>query len=247
MKIKSLLILCVVLSIFSCKKKDTATKEEPTPTPPAATPTATAFSGIFSSGTNTNSVSGLVYTLTSANAYFSSKTVSTIDQTSSIRMSRVSLNNDSLTFSSVNQQYIATNTINLASESWVVAGANGIPSFTYINTNPHPSFDLVGGVPNTISKSAGVTFNFNNVSNISSNGFMTLTDGSGTTKGTFFTSIKSGNNSIIISPTILSAMITTTNALVNIYVSNSKVANISGKDFQFNHTASILKNISIIQ
>lgn len=240
----------IALSLFfvTCKKKDTTTDTPDTTPAPTATPKV--FYGILTTGNTSFNSGGIDISSFSSSASFSNKAVSYYQQASAIYAGRVLLNSDSLAYyssgggTSAGGQYIGSSTTTPASDVWDVAGGNGIPHFTYTNTAAYPSYEVVGSIPNTFAKSKGVTLTINNVSNIAQ-GSLLLSDGTTNVKGTFIANLKEGNNTITISSANMAAMATTTSAIVSIYADNSKVANFSGKDFQFVHQMSSLKTITI--
>lgn len=249
---KYTLVLTVFLfALASCKKDDTkpATPASNTPyTPPAdGSPSqASQFYGIFRMGEYTTATSTSTYVNIMGSAYFSNQPVSSMYSASSVKVAKVYLNSDSLTYSSTYKYYNLYSIANLASETWSVNGANGISSFTFANAGAvTPTCTGLNNVQDSISISTGFTVNVNNVSNFTT-GSIILFDGTGNANGYYATVLSAGNNAIVVSPANLASLTPgNANAKFAIVLSNDKAFIFGGKDFKFSREAQYTKDIKI--
>lgn len=239
--------LAFVLVFSSCKKENNA--PAPTNTNPINNSNS-LFYGVLTTGTSTNGVSGYTETTISqyANAYFSSSATQYMIPATAVQVGSVYLNNDTLSYmSSIGlYMYIPYTPLNFASATWSVNGANGIPSFTYANTNSYPSFDTAT-LPDTISKSLGFTVNVNNVSNNFTSATFVVSDGTGLLAGIYTASLQSGNNTVAVTSANLTNFSTSASMnVIEITLQKDIVVNISGKNFKFINQTQQTKEIVIV-
>ncbi|MBP7810100.1 MAG: hypothetical protein KA163_12460 [Bacteroidia bacterium] len=243
-----ILILILVGSLsFSCRKKE----KEATPTTPAfvsdspyTISTATVYSGIFTSSTNTTIITPTSSVINNGSiAFFSNTVVPSMDWGSSVTVSNISSNNNVLNYDPVNYYYVNSALVNLNNEVWQVQGSNGIPSFKYTSDNNAPDCTSFNSIPDSISLSAGFTININNVVNC----LPGASDISVGCLSQFLINkpLNNGNNVITYTPAELSALTPDNTGVAIILLEERKVVNIYGKDFQFVRVNRLVKSIKV--
>jgi hypothetical protein len=244
MKSKNIISLILFVAFIGCKKKDStpppASNNQPTPVP------TSVYYGLLTTGMYSTQVNGYLLAGKSARAYFSSQAVSAIYPLSSVKVSEVSLNGDSLTFNSPPGYYTSySSQINPASDTWSVTGMNGIPSFTCQNTVPFPGFSI-GNLPDTISKSAGLNVIISNLGNFT-RAELLVSDGLASSAVMYTVQLTAGNSTVNITPANLSKLNTSSNAVIAVTTENGQTQNFGGKDFRISREAQLDKRIVIIQ
>ena len=235
-----ILILVSILGLFSCKKK------EPEPALPAVAPTSNqnGYYGILSTGSYTNELYGVAMGDYQAKAYFSSEAVAAFNRPTSIRISNVMLNSDSLTYDVNRAEYWRDYSSAISSETWSITGNATIPSFTFVNTATSPSFTFGAVFPDSISKLAGFTVKVNNVTS-ATKGSVLVSDKTGALTGIFSASLNPGDNTITFTPANLTNLALTNYAYLTVWLENSQVTTVSGKKFGFTKEVQYLKMIKI--
>jgi len=227
--------LFIILLFTLCHKKDDKPATTSANSNTNNNPNTPCY-GFLTVSNYTTEAFGQSYSSAVSRAFFSSQASSYMNYSASVKVGDVSLNNNSLTYDSLYYGYSSYLDTIPVSEAWSVNGANGIPSFTYANSEVFPSCDAVT-LPDTIKKSAGFSVNISNVENITSGTFIVY-DGSGSLTGSFTTSLHSGNNSISITPANLGNLTTNlSNAMLIVELENATVVSFSGKSFKFIHEA----------
>jgi hypothetical protein len=248
MKNITLILILVSLVIFSCRKKEkeaTPATQTPIPDSPYSISTATLYSGIFISQTNTTVSSPTNITVTNGSlAFFSDSLVPYRNTVSSITVTNVSDNNNALTFDPIYVCYMTNILASLKNEVWQVDGTNGIPSFKYTNDSNTPDCSSFNNIPDSISISAGYTFSINNVVN-------SLSGASYISVGTVFQffidkPLNNGNNIITYTTADLGGLTPNSIGLASILLENRKVVTIYGTDFQFVRINRFSKAIKIL-
>ena len=154
----SLSILVFTLIISSCKKSDSPTSGGSSTTSNSTTtgngnPSGT-FNGILYYGYEVN---GSISVYVGAANFFNSP-VSFNPGTQTVAtatVNSVSLNSTQLPYSSSSNNYstFTTTSLRFPPAAWVVNGAGIIPSFSYTNTNPMPTFTGISSFPSSVSRS----------------------------------------------------------------------------------------------
>jgi hypothetical protein len=251
MKNQILLIIALGLLVFgACKKKDAspATPANTTTTgaPPAdGSPTnATSYYGIFTTVIN-NHLDQTPPTSTLAFVWFGSQPYQFAYSPVAVKVNQLRLNGDTMWYYNITNEYNSWYPVNLATETWSVNGANGIPSFSYNVSTTQPSCTNYTSLPDSISKSAGFTVTVNNITNTT---FATLDvfDGTGNLSGVYSPTLAAGNNTITVTPSNLSGFVTgNTAAQITIVLSNKKAYTFGGKAFAFDRETQYTKKLKI--
>ena len=247
----ALLFLLLIMGLLSCKKKNSTHtfSYSSTTSTGGGTTGATLYDGFLSTRNFTiMHIGGFLQPWPVAQAYFTSPPVLpgyAPTPTTSIKAGSVYMNGDSLTYNStlMYQYYPAGPSLSSTAQTWMVNGANGVPSFTYTNTNLEPTCSGFSGIPDSVSKSGGFSVTVNNVANLTG-GNVVLFDFS----TAFFPLIKpiqAGNNTVVFSPSEIASVGTGTNAGIAILITNEKAVTLSGKNFLFSRIAHYSKDIKI--
>lgn len=248
----TVLVTIMILVLVSCKKEEKQPANNNTNTGGGGgggtylvPSNATAFSGIFTTGNYVGStiVGTTTYTFNSimARAYFSSSPQSYINSGTAVTVNKVYLNGDSLSYSTSSQYYNSSGTVNIASETWSVNGANGIGTFSMTHNITTPSASGYLNFPDSISISTGFSVSINNVANAKVANLL-LSDGVG---GFHVKTLQTGNNSVTVTPSNLSSLSTSTVGYIALLLSNSKAYVFSNKDYEFNREYQYTKSIKI--
>ena len=225
-------LTCVLL--VSCKKEKTTTTST-TPTPsviqnsPYTVSNATVFSGVFSTGKNTHS---MTYNYSRSIAYFNITPSSTADSINIIPVAGVILNNEFLNIDTTYKTYLKEvfSPGIFGTETWQIQGANGIPSFNYTDTYI-PDCTNFNTIPDSFSISSGFTLALN-INNITTSG-MELMIGDNSGHYTIAKPLQNGNNVISFSPTELYNFVPTNIGDIIITLEHKHVLNFYSKDFLF--------------
>lgn len=237
---KNILLAITIITtlLTSCKKKE----ETSTPANATSTSDPNTFIGVFISGTYTNNISGTTNIGYGATARFYNQPSSNIYGANEINVNNLSVNNYTLTNNNMFVYALISppSNINLTSDTWSVTGASGIPSFSSTNNHSFPNCDDFNVIPDSVSKTAGYSFNISNVSNMT---WGVVSFGVGSSAMTYTLSL--GSNQINITPTQLAAMPIDTLGSINIQMQNAVTTTISGKNFRFIKEAQIIKRFKI--
>ena len=149
---------------FACKKSNSTYTPLPTNTH-STTPVDSGYYIFFDvSKSQTVNSGSLTNTFNSATASFSSVRTGYVNQSTAVKVNSLSLNGTILKFNSIS--YIdTTGTISLPPITWIANGANGIPSFTYTNSNTLATYTGYNSLPDTIFRNQNITINITGVAN----------------------------------------------------------------------------------
>jgi hypothetical protein len=242
--------LTLGLIFTSCKKDMNTTPNNTTnntSTPPAdgSLTNATQFYGIFTCGSYTSiQVGGSPYTYYGGAAYFTSSAQAFMNSTSSVKVNKVYLNADTLTYTPILSYYTDYNYPNMASATWSVNGANGIGTFSMTHSVASPSFVVASILPDSISLSTGFSATISNVSNFTGAYFKVFAS-INTTLGTTEKALIAGNNVITVTPADLASLPTSPNGVISINLENKQGIIYSSKAYSFSREAQYNKKIKI--
>src|ERR1700757_1509059 len=140
----------ILLVMISCKKSNITSNTSTNNTTSGyyAVLTTARFQSIYT-GT-------LSAPLNNCSAYFSNVPVTSTNSSTAVKVNNVSLNGTIFQYSS-NNYSDTTFSINFPPSTWVVNGANGIPTFTYTNNDPFPAFTGYALWPDTIYRNQNTT------------------------------------------------------------------------------------------
>lgn len=253
MKLKLvILVLLAGMIVMSCKKEEKAPTTTNTggggggggnnPTPSSAS----VFYGIFTTGNYSSIISNtaIPFVSSSARAYFSSQPTQYSNNTTAVTVVNVGLNGDTLNYNSSYKYYVTSSSINLATETWSVNGANGIGTFSINISTSNPTVGSLSNLPDSVSISSGFSVAINSVANAGKAYFIIL-DGSNTVNGSVTKILSAGNNNVNFSASDLIDLTPTSTGYLVVALANSKAYLISGKDYQFNREAQFTKHIKI--
>jgi hypothetical protein len=105
----------------------------------------------------------LTASFNSVGAYFSSTPATSTNPSTAVTVNQVSLNGTVLKYSTSSYSD-TTFSITYPPINWTVNGANGIPTFTFTNTNPMPAFTGYSSWPDTIYRNQNATVQMAGVS-----------------------------------------------------------------------------------
>lgn len=242
-------IIIAVFSIvlLSCKKDDEVEPIDPDTGCTNCLPSnATSFNGILKTGTYSITSLQNVTTITSrASAFFSSQPTNVTSAANSITVGAVYINSDTLNY--IGGPYYYTNLvpISLAAVTWSVTGANEIPSFTFKNLKENPSYSSIGGLPDTVRKSLGFSFIINDLAN-STGASVFLSDGL-STPNVITKQLYLGSDTVMFTPEDLTAVLTSTSAVITLFIENSFAVKVEEKDFKMSREKSYTKQVIIKQ
>lgn len=237
-------LLCAFL-VHGCKKKDPPPAPAPY-SPPAdgSISVATSFYGVFTTGVYATQVApGIIYQSINCRAWVGNQPSQEMNTNYSVKAGRITLNGDSLLYNSSSKYYQQNFSVpvNLDTEIWNVQGGNGISAFTHSNSVATPSFTGEENLPDSVSKSAGVTILINDVSSTSYAVIYLMDDASRAARF----QLKPGNNILTFSPQQLSFLKTTNNGEIYILLQNTMAYVYGSKDFQFQRENQFTKKLKI--
>lgn len=243
-------IASIVLLLFSCKKEETAapitnnTNSSGTPTNGSAS-SATVFNGILNSLKiiSIGSTNTIQYTINSPSAYFSSSAMQYINPSTAIQVDSVFVNNTKLQYSSYSYTS-STFTIVYPPTTWQVYGKNGIPSFTYTNSDASPSYTGYNQYPDSVNKASDYTFNVSGLSGFNEAQII-LSDGTNGTGHILTKTINAATTSVTFTQSEIGGMNTTTNGIFSVMLKKNNVRYFGGKDFNFTSECQYTKTIKL--
>jgi hypothetical protein len=231
--VNKILILVLIVLLFSCKKK-----EQPE-TPSGAVnngnnngSSATVFSGILQTTKTIEIYNGSILGSTySPLAYFSNTPTQYINMSSYVTVDSVVLNNVRLNWN--NYWYNdPTGSISFPPSTWKVYGNNGIPTFTYTNSDPMPLYTNYNEAPDSINKQTGITILLTGISDYNE-ATIIISDGTGLSGHTASKIIASGSTSTSFSPADLSNLNSVPYGDYYVILKKNNVQKLSSKDFNF--------------
>lgn len=227
------------MATFACKKNN-STYKPPATTTHSTTPVDSGYNISIDFSKSQNVVSGSLTTaFVSATACFSSAPTWLCSSSTGVKVNSVSLNGTTLKFNS--SYYIdSTGTISLPPITWVVNGANGIPSFTYVDTTTLGTYTGYSSLPDTIFRNQTTTINVTGVANA---GRMYVMINDGTT--TFANGTSNGTISSTFSISNLSPLQATNTGTLYVELENNYVRTISGKKAGFSYHYQVMKTVVI--
>ena len=239
------LISVIIAFANSCNKSDPPATIDPATGCTNCTPsTATTFVGLFRTGTYTVTAPASTTTITTrASAFFSSQPINVSSVANSVTVANVFFNSDTLKYSGAPNYYTNYTPINLASETWSVNGSSSIPSFTFKNLKEKPSFLGIGALPDTVRRSVGFSFIIYGLQNMTA-ASVYISDG-WAIPSVFTKALNVGTDTLVFSAQNLTAVNTSTNASITVFMENSFAVTVDGKDFKMSNETSFTKNVVI--
>ena len=174
-----------------------------------------------------------------ANAQFYSSPVTGTNPSLEISVNSVSLNGTIMKWSGSDYSD-TTFSIVCPPGTWVVNGANGIPTFTYTNNDPMPAFSGYASWPDTIYRNQNTTIPMTGVTGA---GFITVNIMDGTTGISQGMPVTASSVSFPISS--LSTLTTTTNGTLMVLLDKFNVQTIGGKSMNFVGAYELTKTVVI--
>jgi hypothetical protein len=160
--------------------------------------------------------------------FFSATPVTTNTTSSYVKVGSLSLNGVEFKFYSTFYEDSISSASTIPS-TWAVVGTGIIPSFTYTNNNPMPTYSGYTHLPDTIYKSQQNTIQITGIAGSDITTVSVLDAGTNTTTQT----LASGANSVTFSPSALAALAVGNNADINITCVKNNIQTFSGKQFNF--------------
>jgi hypothetical protein len=149
----------------------------------------------------------------------------------------VSLNGTAFQYSS-NNYSDTTFSIHFPPSTWVVNGANGIPTFTYTNNDPIPAFTGYASWPDTIYRNQNTTVQMTGITGAD---LITVNIMDGVTG--ISRSMPVTGTSVTFPISSLSTLTTTTSGTLMVLLDKSNVQNISGKSMNFHSAYELTKTV----
>jgi len=227
-----ILVAIVVGLLFSCKKRERLPAETNSTGGGNNNTTATIYSGILQSQKSFEIYNN---TISSSNyyplAYFSSSPTQYFNLSSYVDIDSVVLNSVRLKWS--NYWYTdSTHSISYPNAIWKVYGKNGIPSFTYTNTDVMPDYSNYNEMPDSINKQTGITVPLTGISGYSE-ATVIISDGSGQLGHTVSKVLANGSSSVSFTPSELINIDITSYGDYYVILKKDNVKKISSQDFNF--------------
>jgi hypothetical protein len=243
----SLFVLLSIFILFSCKKKDVKSGD----TKPAACPildpktiTGICWTSIYIENFGNN---GLMDTSQSFLARFCFNPQTDVF-CNEIASNHISVNDNKLNYTAAgcSSGYIFGKTQPGVSniDNWSFSG-DSIPTFSYANKDPLPSYSDLNFIPDSISKSTGLTFTIN-VQNLSW-GQLTVADslyGKSTESNVTFTLVP-GPNVISLTSSQLLTWATSTTGFVGLNMNNSSIVNACTRNYRFVKQVQVVKRLVV--
>lgn len=241
----SVSLFFLFLALLACKKESQTPEIDPnTGCSNCASSTATTFNGILkTTQSTTNSVSGNTVAIR-ASAYFSSQPVALPEVAKSVTVTNVIYNKVDTLINFSAPYFYSKAPVSITTESWVVVGANDIPSFNYKNLKTRPAYTSLSGIPDTIKKTTGFTFIVNEITN-ATGATVFVSDGAIIGPKITTKSLGVGTDTVIFTSDNLNALSTSTTAYVSLIIENAHGVKVEGKDFKFSQELSYTKKVVI--
>jgi|GEM_PF-1151707 hypothetical protein len=245
-----------VLSILlggACTKNNSTTPGGPASTNSTTiTPsTATSYFGILNitSAQTVQQGTSLYPAINICSAYFSNTAVPDITPSTFVKVDSLSLNGRRFKFSGYEYQD-TTYQITYPSATWHVTGLAVIPSFTYTNATPLPTFTGYATLPDTIHINQQLTVAVTGVTGSDQTNVI-ISDGSNASGHTVSQVLGTGATSVTFPASSLSSLTTTTtttsNAFININCIKNNAQAVNGLPFNFQLSYQLNKTIYIKQ
>jgi hypothetical protein len=241
----SLYIFLCIFVLISCKKKEEEPVIDPNTGCTNCTPSfATAYNGIFRSGTYTTTGAAMSTSITTrVSAFFSTNTVTIPSVANSATVANVFFNGDTLIYSGAPYYYTHIGPVTIAPNSWTVQGSSAIPTFTYKNLKEFPQFSSLSALPDTLRKSIGLTFAIYDLNFITAASVF-ISDGL-LSPGVTSKALGLGSDTLNFTPEDLNGIGTSTTAVITIVMENSHAIKVDGKDFKMSNEATYSRKIVI--
>jgi len=238
--IKNILMACTaILLLFSMCKKNTTANNATTNNNTNSTSGYYSILNIYGSQyVNGNALTTLG--VNSGPVFFSSVPVTTNTITSYVKVTSLSLNGICFKYYSPGYQDSIFSATTIPS-TWAVVGLGVIPSFTYINNNPMPTYTGYTSLPDTIYKSQQNTIQITGITGSDETSVSVLDGGNGKVTQT----LALGATSISFSASSLASLMIGNNAGISIICVKNNVQTFSGKQFNFPFTYLVNKTIYI--
>jgi len=166
--------------------------------------------------------------------------VTTNTITSYVKVSSISLNGVEFKYYSPGYEDSIFSATTIPS-TWSVVGLGVIPSFTYTNNNPMPTYSGYTSLQDTIYKLQLNTIQITGITGSDITTVSVLDGGNGKVTQT----LASGTTSVNFSASSLSSLIVGNNAGISIVCVKNNVQTFSGKQFNFPFTYLVNKTIDI--
>jgi len=235
---RNILYILILLTTSACKKSNSTYK------PPATTPTATPVDSVYyillsTSKAQTVSSGSLTNTFNSAIACFSNSPTGYCNPSTAVKVNSVSLNGTILKFNSSSYSD-TTGYITLPPITWAVNGANGIPSFTYTNSNPLAAYTGYNSLPDTIFRNQNITINMTGVTNADKMSIL-INDGT----ATFATGNSNSTTSATFSVSSMAQLQASAAGTLYVILENDFIQTIGGKPAASSYTYQVTKTVVI--
>jgi hypothetical protein len=245
MRTLSLFVLLSTFILLSCKKKDSTRGTEPTACPALDPKTITGicWASIYIENFGD---SGLMDTTQSFLARFCFNPQTDVF-CNEIASNRISVNDNKLNYiagCSSGYLFVKTHPRVTNVDNWSFSG-DSIPTFSYANKNPLPSYSDLNFIPDSISKATGFTFTIN-VQNLSS-GQLTIGDSlyGKTTESNVTFALVPGPNVISMSSSQLLTWPTGTTGFVALDMNNSSIVNACTRNYRFVKQVQVVKRVVV--
>lgn len=154
-----------------------------------------------------------------------------------IQAGNVSLNDSVLYFNT--EAYENATPINLSqSLKWSVSGSGTITAFTHSYIPSYPKYTGGNLLPDTCTKSSGITLNISGLSNLQNYIFVSISQGS----SAYLSKQLSGSGTVVFTASELSSFTTNSSFHLEIVFQNTKTETLGGVIHSFNNNVWYIKN-----
>lgn len=241
---KTLTSIVALLFIFiaaSCKKD--SKKSDPAPVPQNP-PASGSFSALLSNQLLYSVFGSSTFTLSYSQnmAYFSSVNFTNfiLPTGSFLNAGNITLNG--LTFKNNFNYYTdSTNTTMSPPFVWQASGG-AVPSFSYANNNPYPSFTGYSTWPDTIVKSSGLNIQLGGFSNTDEAKVFVSNIGS---TSPIMVNLTTVTSSYSFSPSSITSLSTATTAVIQVDFYKNNIQSINGKTMNFRNVSTYVKTVQV--
>jgi hypothetical protein len=247
---KFVVVFASLLMFFSCTKKDdtpprtSATTNTTTGSAPTTTvgPPAT-FSALCSNQKVMLIINGFTnpsYTVQNTAVFSNSVFTNFNVPNTGLNAGTVNLNGK-IFKNSANFYNDTTNTYQTGPMNWITSGSV-VPTFTYVNNNPYPTYADYTSWPDTIQKSLGFKVYMKSIFN-ADEAELTIVSSGNNNPSTYTAMVAMG--SINVSTVSLLALSTATTAVIQCSFYKNNVQSVAGTQINFRNVTTFVKNVVV--
>jgi hypothetical protein len=224
---------------YSCKKE-----KSPDPATPAANQTISGYDGILTAALSQNIYNGALmpYPAAMGDAWFGNTPSTAYAVQNFVMVDSVSLNGTYFKFGTFYYRDTTYSIPNLPPVKWRIAGAHGIPSFTYVNTTTMPVYTGYASLPDSINHTQNLSIPLTGISNANVVS-VSIIDSLG--HSVFANNITTASIAASYTVANLSTLVPCTYGYLTVCVRNENPQAIAGKNFRFDNAYQVTNFIKI--